>query len=109
MVLLHVFLLNFEKLVWYMSAVNTVHLFFSSLGPACWLWDYLRRSGLRGFFLPLSGGLDSASVACLVGSMCTLVVDAIAEGYGHVANDLRQLLGRKETEGLPKSAKDLAK
>jgi NAD+ synthase (glutamine-hydrolysing) len=26
-----------------------------SLGPACWLWDYLRRSGATGFFLPLSG------------------------------------------------------
>lgn len=27
-----------------------------SLGPACWLWDYLRRSGQAGFLLPLSGG-----------------------------------------------------
>jgi len=27
-----------------------------ALGPACWLWDYLRRSGCNGFFLPLSGG-----------------------------------------------------
>ena len=27
-----------------------------ALGPACWLWDYLRRSGAAGFFLPLSGG-----------------------------------------------------
>ena len=27
-----------------------------SLGPACWMWDYLRRSGMAGFFLPLSGG-----------------------------------------------------
>jgi hypothetical protein len=25
------------------------------LGPACWLWDWLRRSGAAGFFLPLSG------------------------------------------------------
>lgn len=25
------------------------------LGPACWLWDYLRRLGAAGFFLPLSG------------------------------------------------------
>ena len=25
------------------------------LGPACWLWDYLRRSGAAGFLLPLSG------------------------------------------------------
>lgn len=28
-----------------------------SLGPACWLWDYLRRSSQAGFFLPLSGGM----------------------------------------------------
>jgi NAD+ synthase (glutamine-hydrolysing) len=26
------------------------------LGPSGWLWDYLRRSGMRGYFLPLSGG-----------------------------------------------------
>ena len=25
------------------------------MGPACWLWDYLRRSGAAGFLLPLSG------------------------------------------------------
>ncbi len=25
------------------------------LVPACWLWDYLRRSGAAGFLLPLSG------------------------------------------------------
>ena len=43
------------------------------LGPACWLWDYLRRSGQGGFLLPLSGGLDSASTATLVYSMCNLV------------------------------------
>lgn len=31
-----------------------------AMGPACWLWDYLRRSGQGGFFLPLSGGVDSS-------------------------------------------------
>ncbi|KAG7268567.1 hypothetical protein CRUP_036324 [Coryphaenoides rupestris] len=40
-----------------------------SLGPACWLWDYLRRSGQAGFLLPLSGGVDSSSTACIVYSM----------------------------------------
>ena len=25
------------------------------LGPACWMWDFLRRSGAAGFLLPLSG------------------------------------------------------
>lgn len=50
------------------------------LGPACWLWDYLRRSGQGGFFLPLSGGIDSSSTACIVASMCHLLVDAVKEG-----------------------------
>ena len=43
------------------------------LGPACWLWDYLRRSRQGGFLVPLSGGLDSSSTATLVFSMCSLV------------------------------------
>ena len=52
----------------------------SCSGPACWLWDYLRRSGMAGFFLPLSGGIDSSSTACLVGSMCDLVMDKCHKG-----------------------------
>jgi NAD+ synthase (glutamine-hydrolysing) len=48
-----------------------------ALGPACWLWDYLRRSGASGFFLPLSGGSDSSSVAVIVHSMCGLLCDAL--------------------------------
>lgn len=46
-----------------------------AMGPACWLWDYLRRSGARGFLLPLSGGADSAAVSAIVFTMCRLVVD----------------------------------
>ena len=49
-------------------------------GPACWLWDYLRRSGAGGFLLPLSGGADSSSVAAIVGCMCQMVCEAIAAG-----------------------------
>lgn len=44
-------------------------------GAAFWLWDYLRRSSLSGFFLPLSGGIDSSSVGCIVFSMCRQVGD----------------------------------
>lgn len=47
---------------------------------ACWMWDYLRRSGQGGFFLPLSGGADSSSTAVLVFSMCHLLVKAIQNG-----------------------------
>src|SRR5947209_7867679 len=42
------------------------------LGPACWLWDYLRRSKTSGYFLPLSGGIDSCATAVIVHSMCRL-------------------------------------
>ncbi|KXZ51564.1 hypothetical protein GPECTOR_12g527 [Gonium pectorale] len=43
-------------------------------GPACWLWDYLRRCGACGFLLPLSGGADSSSVCAIVGAMCQVRV-----------------------------------
>lgn len=42
-----------------------------------WLWDYLRRSGMRGFMMPLSGGLDSSTVAVLVFSMCNHLKDLL--------------------------------
>jgi len=48
-----------------------------AFGPALWLWDYLRRSGARGFFLPLSGGADSAAVAAIVASMAVQVLESI--------------------------------
>jgi NAD+ synthase (glutamine-hydrolysing) len=49
-------------------------------GPACWLWDYLRRSRTQGYFLPLSGGIDSCATAVIVYSMCRLAVDAARSG-----------------------------
>ena len=45
--------------------------------PALWMWDYLRRSRQAGYFLPLSGGVDSASTAVLVYSMCRMLYGAI--------------------------------
>jgi NAD+ synthetase len=41
---------------------------------ACWLFDYLDRSGAKGFLLPLSGGADSAATACIVFRMCELML-----------------------------------
>jgi NAD+ synthase (glutamine-hydrolysing) len=46
-------------------------------GPSAWLWDYLRRSGMGGFMLPLSGGADSAAVAGIVGVMCRRVAEQL--------------------------------
>lgn len=52
-----------------------------SKGPSLWLWDYLRRSdGAAGFFVPLSGGSDSAAVTAIVGSMCQIVIAEIKRG-----------------------------
>jgi len=78
-----------------------------SLGPALWLWDYLRRSGARGFFLPLSGGLDSASTSTIVGSMCHLAFKAISEDHDEqVLGDLRKIT--KKDDFTPSSPQDIA-
>ena len=58
------------------------------------MWDYLRRSlGARGFFLPLSGGADSASVAAIVASMARLVFNkAVVDGDKECLSDLRRIV-----------------
>ncbi|XP_045373924.2 glutamine-dependent NAD(+) synthetase isoform X2 [Camelus bactrianus] len=63
-----------------------------SLGPACWLWDFLRRSQQAGFLLPLSGGVDSAATACLVYSMCRQVCEAVKDGNREVLADVRTIV-----------------
>ncbi|XP_044868683.1 glutamine-dependent NAD(+) synthetase isoform X3 [Mauremys mutica] len=62
------------------------------LGPACWLWDYLRRSNQAGFFLPLSGGIDSSATACIVYSMCRQVCLAVKNGNQGVLADVRRIV-----------------
>ena len=77
-----------------------------ALGPACWLWDYLRRSGASGYFLPLSGGADSSAVATIVGSMCQIVVAKLRGGDAAMLADVRKVVGDDSFE--PKSAEELA-
>jgi NAD+ synthase (glutamine-hydrolysing) len=67
-----------------------------ALGPSCWLWDFLRRSGAAGFLLPLSGGADSASTCALVGIMCQYVMKEIEEGNEVVLRDLRRILSESD-------------
>ncbi|XP_051797998.1 glutamine-dependent NAD(+) synthetase isoform X1 [Acanthochromis polyacanthus] len=76
-----------------------------SLGPACWLWDYLRRSGQAGFLLPLSGGVDSSSTACIVHSMCVLLCQAVEDNNSSVLEDIRRVVG--DDSYLPKQPKEL--
>ncbi|CAI9093414.1 OLC1v1028913C1 [Oldenlandia corymbosa var. corymbosa] len=79
-----------------------------AFGPACWLWDYLRRSGASGFLLPLSGGADSSSVAAIVGCMCQLVVKEIASGDEQVKADAIRI-GNYTSGHFPSDSKELAK
>lgn len=53
------------------------------------LWDYMRKSRARGFVLSLSGGADSAAVACLIHLMARLALDDL--GPEGVAKRLPQL------------------
>lgn len=47
---------------------------------------------MAGFFLPLSGGIDSASVALIVSSMCHMIVYAVGEDNDNqVLRDVRAL------------------
>ncbi|XP_035219009.1 glutamine-dependent NAD(+) synthetase-like [Stegodyphus dumicola] len=95
------FIPSYEPREWkYYSAEEEI-----ALGPACWLWDYLRRSGQGGFFLPLSGGVDSSSVATIVYSMCTLVYNAITDGDAAVLEDLRKIVG--DHKYVPQNAKEI--
>ena len=78
-------------------------------GPACWLWDYLRRSGVAGYFLPISGGADSSSVATIVGSMCQMVAKAAQAGNQQVIQDARRITGESEDSNyLPIDAREFA-
>ena len=79
-----------------------------ALGPACWLWDYLRRSGAAGYFIPLSGGADSGAVATLVGSMCQLVAKAICENNAAVTSDVERWLEKGETPDVFRDPRVLA-
>lgn len=93
-----------------------------AFGPACWCWDYLRRAGANGFYLPLSGGSDSASTAAIIGAMTHLLFDAIkgrdlsaaAQSAKEIAVNSAQVLEQvrkvvRDPKFTPKSPSDIAK
>ncbi len=81
-----------------------------ALGPACWLWDYLRRSGAAGFFLPLSGGIDSCATAVIVHSMCREVIKAVSEGNEQVIKDVRRLCAEPaDSTWIPTTSQEVCK
>ncbi|KAJ8457402.1 hypothetical protein ONZ45_g18326 [Pleurotus djamor] len=69
-----------------------------ALGPACWLWDYLRRSRTQGYFLPLSGGIDSCATAVI-----TMTTDK------QVISDARRMVGEPDDSSyIPSEPKEFA-
>ena len=46
---------------------------------------------MGGFFLPLSGGIDSSSTACIVASMCRQVCASVAKGDEQTLSDVRRV------------------
>lgn len=63
---------------------------------AVFLWQYLTRVNAAGYFLALSGGLDSATVALFVFSMANVVLESINSGEDKTLADLRRVTGEKD-------------
>ncbi|KAL1568858.1 NAD(+) synthase (glutamine-hydrolyzing) [Salvia divinorum] len=79
-----------------------------AMGAACWLWNYLRRSGASGFLLPLSGEVQTCSVAAIVACMCQLVVKEIENGDEQVKADAVRI-GHYNDGHTPTNAKEFTK
>ena len=78
-----------------------------ALGPACWLWDYLRRSGMQVDISCLSfWWCRQLSAAAIVGSMCQLATAAVSGDEVAVA-DVRRIAQIDENDPIP-CAKELA-
>ncbi|KAI4591800.1 hypothetical protein KJ359_012180 [Pestalotiopsis sp. 9143b] len=75
------------------------------LAQSVFLWQYLCRTNSPGYFLALSGGLDSCSVTVFVYGMARLVLQSISVGETTTLADLRRLTG--EPEFLPKTAQEI--
>ncbi|KAI0514344.1 NAD+ synthase [Xylaria bambusicola] len=63
------------------------------MSTSVYLWQYLVRTSSPGFFLSLSGGLDSSTVALFVYGMAKVVLASIAAGSETTLADLRRVTG----------------
>jgi NAD+ synthase (glutamine-hydrolysing) len=66
-----------------------------AMAEAVFLWQYLTRTNSPGYFLALSGGLDSSTVALFVYSMARVVLTSIRAGETTTLDDLRRITGDK--------------
>ncbi|TRX97566.1 hypothetical protein FHL15_001321 [Xylaria flabelliformis] len=66
------------------------------MSTSVYLWQYLVRTSSAGFFLSLSGGLDSSTVALFVYGMAKVVLSSIESGSKSTLADLRRVTGLKD-------------
>ncbi|ODA77736.1 hypothetical protein RJ55_06338 [Drechmeria coniospora] len=66
------------------------------MSTSVFLWQYLVRTNSAGFFLSLSGGLDSATVALFVYGMAKMVLASIEAGEETTLADLRRVTGVRD-------------
>lgn len=75
------------------------------MSTSVYLWQYLTRTNSAGFFLSLSGGLDSSTVALFVHGMARLVLRSIELGEENTLADLRRVTGLPDL--VPKSPEEI--
>ena len=72
-----------------------------------YLWDYLRKSGARGFYLPLSGGADSGVTALLVYNFAERILEGFKRGSEFITSTFRRII--KNPEFTPETPRDIVK
>ncbi|KAH6658121.1 putative glutamine dependent NAD+ synthetase [Truncatella angustata] len=77
-----------------------------ALCAGAYLWDYLRRCGVAGYLVPLSGGIDSCATAVIVFSMCRMVMEACKAGNEQVIADVKRIAKYNEGQ-IPDTPEDL--
>lgn len=76
-----------------------------ALSGGVYLYDYLTRSGMSGFLVPLSGGIDSCATAVMVYSMCRLMIEACERGSETVIAHVKRIA--TYFKELPQTANEL--
>ncbi|TWU72542.1 hypothetical protein ED733_004147 [Metarhizium rileyi] len=75
------------------------------MAEAVFLWQYLTRSSAGGYFIALSGGLDSACVSLFVYGMAKAVLQSVKAGDERVLSELRRITG--EPAFVPETPQDI--
>jgi len=58
-----------------------------------WIWDYLRKVGAIGYFVPLSGGADSASCVVILGILGERLFEEYNKGNTNVIKEIKRISG----------------